>query len=275
VPLETWGGLGVHHALTVSVRDSAALLDISAGSEIGAPYSAPPQRRAFVQELGGPPRRLRIALVMTPPAAVPIDPAVKLAVTDAAKLCETLGHSVEETELPVDRDALGDAFGIIVTTNISRTLDEAARSRGKPLAREDVELVTWSAYQAGLQRTAVAYAEAIARCQQIGFTMAKFQEKYDVILSPTLGKPPISLDVLSLTPKDMGRFFTETPLFSPFTQLYNMTGQPSMSVPLHWTSDGLPIGVMFSARFGDEATLFHLAGQLEKARPWANRRPPL
>jgi Asp-tRNA(Asn)/Glu-tRNA(Gln) amidotransferase A subunit family amidase len=105
--------------------------------------------------------------------------------------------------------------------------------------------------------------------------MARFHEKYDLILSPTLAKPPVKLGALSLSPESMPAFQKEVTEFSPYTALHNITGQPSMSVPLHWTAEGLPIGVMFSAAFGDEATLFRLAGQLEKARPWAKRRPAL
>src|SRR6185369_12880611 len=108
---------------------------------------------------------------------------------------------------------------------------------------------------------------------QVGLTMAKFQQTYDIILNPTLGKPPVTLGTLSLTPKDMQAFGKEITAFSPFTSVYNVTGQPSMSVPLHWTPDGLPVGAMFSGRFGDESTLFRLASQLEKAKPWAGRRP--
>ena len=105
--------------------------------------------------------------------------------------------------------------------------------------------------------------------------MAKFHQTYDVIINPTLGKPPVPLGLLSLSPKDMKTFTKEITEFSPFTSIYNVTGQPSMSAPLHWTSDGLPVGVMFSTRFGDEATLFRLAAQFEDAKPWAGRRPKI
>ena len=127
----------------------------------------------------------------------------------------------------------------------------------------------------GQRIDAITYSRAIETAHQIGLAMARFQESYDVILSPTLAKPPVPLGRLSLAPESMKLFMKEISEFGPYTALYNVTGQPSMSVPLYWTPDGLPVGVMFSARFGDEATLFRLAAQLEKARPWAARTPAL
>ena len=139
------------------------------------------------------------------------------------------------------------------------------------LSRHDVEPATWSMYKNGNKISSVAYSRSIAYMHQVGLAMAKFQEKYDDILSPTLAKPPILLGLLSLD--DPARFGKEVGEFSPYTALYNVTGQPSMSVPLHWTRDGLPVGVMFSGRFGEEGRLFRLAAQLEKAKPWANQIP--
>jgi amidase/6-aminohexanoate-cyclic-dimer hydrolase len=127
----------------------------------------------------------------------------------------------------------------------------------------------------GLRVEAVAYSRAIAAMHQVGLQMARFLEAHDVVLSPTLARPPLPLGVLSLSPEDMSVFTKTISEFGPYTALYNVTGQPSMSVPLGWTADGLPVGVMFSARFGDEATLFRLAAQLERAKPWAGRKPAL
>jgi len=145
---------------------------------------------------------------------------------------------------------------------------------GRAVTVADIEPVTLSMSERGRAVDSRAYSRAIATTHQIGLAMARFHETYDVVLSPTLAKPPVPLGVLSLSaadPKAMARALRE---FGPYTGLYNVTGQPSMSVPLHWTPDGLPVGVMFSGRFGDEATLFRLAAQLEQARPWAQRVPP-
>jgi Asp-tRNA(Asn)/Glu-tRNA(Gln) amidotransferase A subunit family amidase len=133
--------------------------------------------------------------------------------------------------------------------------------------------VTWILAQAGRAVNAVTYSRAIATMHQVGLAMAKFQEKYDVILSPTLARPPVALGVLSLSPANIAQYTKDITEFGPYTALYNVTGQPSMSVPLHWSADGLPIGVMFSGRFGEDATLLRLAAQLEKAKPWLGQKP--
>jgi amidase/6-aminohexanoate-cyclic-dimer hydrolase len=272
---EGWNGLSAHHAVTISVRDSAALLDVSSGPELGAPYYAPPQQRPFLMEVGADPGELRIALIADSPSGTPVDSECRKAATEAAKLCEDLGHKVEEVPWPVDPEIMRGAFLTIVNVSVAKALDEAATPLGRAVTDQDVEPVTWAMARQGRDVSSVAYSRAIATIHQIGFTMAKFQQTYDVILNPTLGKPPVQLGLLSLSPTDMRTFMKEITEFSPFTAIYNVTGQPSMSAPLHWTSDGLPVGVMFSARFGDEATLFRLASQLEKAKPWAGMTPKL
>lgn len=269
--MEGWNGCSAHHAVTISVRDSAALLDISQGAELGAPYWCPPPARPFMKEVGAEVGQLRIALAIVPPGGVAVDPECKQATQDVAKLCESLGHKVEETTLPIDNVFFRQSFLTVITVSMARALEDAASVLGHAVTEADVEPATWAMYQQGKQINSTVYSRSIANMHQVGLTMAKFQEKYDVILSPTLAKPPVKLGVLSLD--DPVRYGKEVSEFSPYTALYNVTGQPSMSVPLHWTADGLPVGVMFSGRFGDEATLFRLAAQLEKAKPWANRKP--
>lgn len=274
--LEGWNGLSANHAVTISVRDSAALLDVSSGAELGAPYYPPPQQRPFLHEVGAEPGKLRIALIVDSPVGAPVDPECKKAATEAARLCESLGHKIEEAKWPMDAATLRGAFLPVVNVSVARALDEAAASLGRAVTDEDVEPVTWRMAQQGRDISSVTYSSAIAMVHQIGLMMAQFQQAYDVILNPTLGKPPVPLGVLSLSPPDIRTFAKEITEFSPFfTSVYNVTGQPSMSVPLHWTPDELPVGVMFSGRFGDEATLFRLASQLEEAKPWADRRPEI
>ncbi len=166
-----------------------------------------------------------------------------------------------------------EAFLNVVNVSVARTLADAALTLGREVTEQDVEPVTWAMSQQGRRTDVVAYARAIAMSHQVGLTMARFHEQYDVVLSPTLAQPPVPLGVLSLSPVSMPAFTKAITEFGPYTALYNVTGQPSMSVPLVWTADGLPIGVLFSGRFGDEATLFRLAAQLEQASPWADRRP--
>jgi Asp-tRNA(Asn)/Glu-tRNA(Gln) amidotransferase A subunit family amidase len=186
-----------------------------------------------------------------------------------------LGHRVEEAQLPIDNAVMRGAFVTVLGVSLARVLDDAARTLGRAVTEQDVEPVTWATMQTGMKTTGVVYSRAIATLHQIGLAMAGFQRSYDVILSPTLAKPPVTLGLLSLSQENIPTWVKEVTEFSPYTALYNVTGQPSMSVPLYWTPDGLPIGVMFSARFGEDAMLFQLAAQLEKARPWAGLRPRL
>jgi len=271
---EGWNGLSHHHALTISVRDSAALLDATGGQELGSPFFSPPPARPFLKEIESDAGSLRIALVTATPSGTPLDPECKKAALDAAKLCESLGHKVEESVLPVDYASLIGPFATVVQVSVARALDDAAAKLGRTITDQDVEAVTWARMQAGKSTSSVTYSRAIATLHQIGLTMGKFHQSYDVILSPTLATPPVPLGVLSLS-QDLASFAKVRMEFGPFSALYNVSGQPSMSVPLHWTPDGLPIGVMFSGRFGEDAVLFRLAAQLEKAQPWMNRKPQI
>lgn len=271
---ENWNGCSHHHALTISVRDSAALLDTTVGQELGSPFFSPKPVRPFLDEIGNDPGSLRIALITAAPTGVPVDPECQSAALNAAKLCETLGHKIDEATLPINNEVLRGAFFTVLQVSLARTLDDAATILGRPVNQQDVETATWAMSQAASGISSVAYSRAIATLHQIGLTMARFLQNYDVILSPTLSKPPVPLGVVSLSqdPAVFGKNITE---FMHSTSLYNVTGQPSMSVPLHWTPDGLPVGVMFSGRFGEDALLLRLAAQLEKAQPWANRKPQL
>jgi amidase len=272
---EGWNGFSCHHVVTLSVRDSAALLDATAGAELGSPFFSPAPARPFLEETKMPPGILRIALAVDTPGGTPLDSECRKAAEEAAKLCESLGHRVEEKRLPVDNSSMREAFLTVINVSVARTLSDASKTLGREVTINDVEPVTWSMFQQGRATDVIAYSRAIAAAHQVGLVMARFQENYDVILSPTLAKPPVRLGLLSLSPESMAAFGKEITEFGPYTALYNVTGQPSMSMPLHWTADGLPVGVMFSGRFGDEATLFRLAAQLEKARPWAGRKPQL
>lgn len=272
---ESWNGCSHHHALTISVRDSAALLDASCGAEPGAPYFSPRPEKSFLKEIATEPGALRIALAIPTPGKTPLDPECQKAAMDAAKLCESLGHKVEEAQLPIDDAWMRQAFLTVLRVSLARTLDDAAKPLGRSVTEKDVEPVTWLLAEVGRAVNVLAYSRAIATMHQVGLAMARFQEKYDVILSPTLAKPPVPLGVLSLSPESIDQYSRDVSEFGPYTALYNVTGQPSMSVPLHRSPDGLPIGVMFSGRFGEDALLLRLAAQLEKAKPWAGKRPPI
>lgn len=272
---EGWNGLITVHAVTRSVRDNALLLDISAGADLGDPYQAPPPARPFVAEVGADPGKLRIALMLKPTSGGAVDPECLSAARAAAKLCAELGHVVEEAQPPIDHDAVN--AGMIATLGVGTALavDGRAQRLGRPPAPDELEPVTWYFYEQGKKTDALTYARAREAFDRAGRAMAEFQRTYDVILSPTLAQPPVELGLLSLSPKDFDAFVVAVTAFGPFTALANICGQPAMSVPLAFSADGLPIGVMFAGRIGAEATLYRLAGQLELARPWFNRRPPL
>lgn len=293
---EHWSGFTVEHAISRSVRDSAVLLDLTAGPEPTSPYHAPPPLRSFADEVRTPPGRLKIAFHSEPAMPSGLHPDVVAAVDDAARLCESLGHRLTEVRPRHDRERLVQAFFTVIAAQASADLVEAARLSERPLARRDFETETWLLGMLGRRFKAVDYALALRTLQAEARRLASLYAEYDVVLTPTLACPPLPLGALRAKGAEavLQAFVVRTDLkaafeipgvieravsrvfdFMPFTPVANFTGQPSMSVPLSWNAQSLPIGVMFTAKFGDEGTLFRLAGQLEEARPWANRRPPL
>ena len=272
---EGWSGASIGHAVTWSVRDSAALLDATSGPDIGDPYWAPPPARPFLEEVGRDPGRLRIALTTTPWLAGPVDPECAEAVRGAAKLCASLGHHIEEARPQFDEAAWGQASRTIVVASLTFTLETRAAALGRPLSQDDVERITWERVQEARAFSAADYARAIHTVHRTGRAVARFLEQYDILLTPTMAKPPHPLGVLSLSNPDSAAFLAARTASVGFTALFNSSGHPAMSVPLAVSKSGLPLGVQFVARFGDEATLFRLASQLEAAQPWKDRRPPL
>lgn len=265
---EGWGGLTAHHVISRSVRDSAAMLDAIAGAAPGDPYAAPHQQGAFLSAVTARPRRLRIALQRSPISGLPVHRDCLQAVEKTARLLESLGHVVEEAQLPGSWDELGLAMWTLAATNVSLTVRRRVAELGRTLTPEVVDSTTWNAILFADTLKVEEYPAAIQTIHRQGRRMADFHRRFDVILSPTLAKPPLDLGVMRSDSADVEAYTKAVIEFMPFTQVFNMTGQPSMTVPLHWNGEGMPIGVMFSAPFGDEAGLFTLAGQLEKAEPW-------
>jgi amidase len=272
---EAMGGLVMEHALTRSVRDSAALLDATSGPDLGDPYWAPPPARPFLQEVGADPGKLRIALSFEPPTGTPVHPDCVAAVREAAKLCADLGHHVEEAAPAINAEQITQAFMAVFTAGATETADAMALLSGRTLTEDQVEPLTWAVCQMARGQNAPSYLLAHTVLHRIGRDVARFMVDYDVWLTPTLAEPPLPLGTLESTPENPLAGLMRSASYVPYTPICNITGQPAMSVPLYWNSDGLPIGTHFMGRFGDEATLFRLAAQLEKARPWAERRPPL
>jgi Asp-tRNA(Asn)/Glu-tRNA(Gln) amidotransferase A subunit family amidase len=270
---EGWGGASIAHAVTWSVRDSAALLDVTAGPDVGDPYWAPPPAGPFLAEVGRDPGRLRIALTVTPWIASPVDPECAEAARAAGRLCASLGHHVEEARPAIDEAAWRHATRVIVAANVTFALEARARALGRPLAESDVEPMTWDRVKDARTMSAADYARSIWMVHRTGRAVARFMERYDVILSPTMCKPPHPLGVLDMSTSDAERYLAAVFASIGFTSLFNSAGNPAMSVPLATSAAGLPLGVQFAGRFGDDAGLFRLAAQLEAAQPWAGRRP--
>ena len=272
---EGWAGNSVVHAITRTVRDSAALLDATSGLDVGEPYWAPPAARPYAEEVASPPRSLRVAVTTQAWNGHAVDPACVDAVTIAGKLCEELGHRVEPASPAFDAEAVAHASRIIISANVRAELERRAKVLGRSIELQDVETITWKMAKFGASLTAAEYIGAITTVHKAGRVLGKFFLDYDVLLTPTQCEPPLRLGVLDLMTDNPRAFNDAIAGTIAFTSVFNMTGTPAMTVPLHWTTDGLPVGVQFAARFGDEAVLFRLAGQLETTRPWADRRPNL
>ena len=272
---EGWSGMSTAHVVSRSVRDSAALLDATHGADPGAPYWAPPPQRAYLDEVGAPPGPLRIALQTRAFNGVPTHPDCVAAAEDAAKLCADLGHVVEPAELSIDTAAFARASQVIISSNLRATLVDRAASLGRELAPGDVEPLTYTMTSAAAEVEAADYARAIRTIHGLGRQLARFLERYDVLLSPTLATPPFPIGRLALTASDLPGFLEGLLQTVGFTQLFNATGTPAASLPLYWNGEGMPIGVQLAGRFGDEATLLRVSAQLEQARPWFEKRPAL
>ncbi len=272
---EGWGGLATQHVVSRSVRDSAAALDVAAGPEAGDPYWAPPKTGSYLAELGQSPGQLRIALQRKPLNDAEVDPDCLAAVEKTAALLESLGHRVEEAMPPGDGEELGQAILRVAACNLSLSLKTYGRLRGKAVTAEEVERVTWDCVKLAEELSVEDYPAAINSFHRQGRAMANFHRTYDLLLSPTLATPAPKLGPLHMNGTDLETFGKLVGAMSPFTAVMNMSGEPSMSLPLGWTENDLPIGVMLSAAFGREDLLFRVAAQVEEAAPWWDRRPSL
>jgi amidase len=293
---ELWRGAVVEHVLTRSVRDSAAMLDATLGPDVGAPYWPERPARPYSDEVLTEPRRLRVAFTSASLMGRAVHADCVAAVADAAHLLESLGHHVQEATPPIDRDSFNRAFLVMVAGETRADLNDARQLLGRRAKREDVEYATWALALVGQAIPAPDYAGSLRYLQRAARELGRFFEDYDLLLTPTVASPPFRHGALQPTAAERrflramgglrgGRLLRALGMlqkladsvyeFMPFTAPFNVTGQPAMSVPLWWNTEQLPIGVQFVARYGDEATLFRLAGQLERARPWFNRTPAL
>ena len=272
---DVMNGLVVEHALTLSVRDSAAMLDATAGPVPGDPYWAPSPERPFLQEVGRDPGSLRIAFSARSPLGTAVHADCGRAVDRTAELLEDLGHQVAEGEPDYDDRTFRQAFNILWFSNLAANLGWMGQRLGRELTERDCEPLTWRFAARGARCAAADYIAAVARIQRISRRVASFFESFDVWVTPTVAGPPPPLGFLHPGPgeADLRPFPRRVREFVPFTQLANATGQPAISLPLHWSAGRLPIGVHFTAGYGAESLLIRLAAQLEEARPWRGREP--
>lgn len=287
---EAWGGFVQEHVLSRSVRDSAAILDLTDAPAPGDPYWAPPKERPWLEEVGANPGKLRIAFHTDTLYAGTTHPDCKEAVEEAVKLLENLGHEVEEAMPPFPKEEMVKAYFQTVATGVAAFVDETAAKVGKKPSSSDFEPITWVLAQLGWSTSAAALEHSKNNMQRASREVASFFGKYDIFVSPTLAQPPVRVGELdptsaesfqlallrtlpfkALLDKALDSMGTNALSRTPNTQLFNQTGQPAMSVPLHWNEAGLPIGVQFAGAFGAEGTLFRLAAQLEEAKPWIDQ----
>ena len=292
----TWQGAIVEHVISRSVRDSAAILDATQGADVGAPYVIPPPQQAYMQEIEQHPGRLRIAFNTQSPIDTGVHSESIRAVEQTVGLLEELGHEVQEARPEVDGQDLAKGLLILYSAEITSLFDALIPLLGRKVKPSDVETVTWTLGLLGRTYSAGQIVKANREWELAGRIMGRFHETYDLYLTPTLAYPPVKIGELALKPVErvllkvinslgLGRLLiasgvtdklaVENLSKTPFTQLANFTGQPAMSVPLHWTPENLPCGVQFMGRYGDEATLLRLAAQLEEAQPWFDKRPPI
>jgi amidase len=291
--LEAMGALAIDHVMTRSVRDSAAALDATHGGDAGLLWGAPTPRESYLTAAGRDPGRLRVAVINSPMFAKAVDPECRAAVQATARLFTSLGHAVDEAEPKIDYAEATAAFILLFFAEMAHSIALAGELAGRPATRREIESVPWFARAYYLSRSAEAIAQAFEVQAKLARTFATFMADYDLLLTPTVGSEPIAIgalqpnkiegmmiDLASATRfeplcrmiiKELG---AKAFAWTPYTEIFNLTGQPGMSLPLHWSAKGLPVGVQVIGRYGDEFTLFQVAGQIERAQPWFDKRPP-
>lgn len=270
---EGWNGLSVHHVISRSVRDSAAVLDASHGPASGDPYAAPPFEGRYLKIVAGPSDRLRIAFQTVDHEGRTAHPSVVAVVEKAAAFLSGLGHQVEEVRAPVDGVSLKRATRTIVASNTANTLHHRGEATGRPVSESDVEPVTWAWAQEGRRLSGSDLADAIGQAHRIGRGLGVFFEGYDILLTPVFSSVPLLLGTITLQNPDLDDFYEKLRQYSAYTSLYNATGVPAASVPFAIV-DGLPIGIQIAAAYGRDDRVLGLAADIERARPWFDLRPP-
>jgi len=271
---EVWYGLFTHHVITRSVRDSAFVLDLIAGSEPGVPYEAPAKSREFLEECAHPVESLRIALWDGAGQGVRLDPACAAGLAATGDLLRGLGHDVRPAQPPCRLPELAGHLTTYICVSLAEELPLLADLMGRRIGPETVEACHLALLERGRRTSGVELSRAIAYRGELGQRMGEFFGRWDALLTPTLACLPPPIGFLSPDVADLDGYLARKRAYSPFAAIANVCGTPAMSVPLWWSEEGLPAGMMFTGPYGSEGLLFRLAGQLEGARPWHDRHPP-
>jgi amidase len=293
---EIWQGVVCEHVLTRSVRDSAAMLDATAGTTVGALYHTALPERPFLDEVGAPPGKLRIAYSSVPLMGHDVHEDCKKGLAATVALCEGLGHEMIEAHPEIDGIAMAKSFLTMICCEVRADIEEAELLLGKKATSRDFEPTTWALGLLGKHMSGSTMTAALRHLEQVARQIGRFFTKYDMYLTPTISDLPAKTGALqvqgfeAVAVKLLGSINAGGLLaafkmldsaaegvfdFVPYTVPFNVTGQPAMSVPLFWSDAGLPVGMHFVGQYGDEAGLLRLAGQLEQAQPWADRVPPV
>jgi len=261
--------------LTRTVAETAELLDLLSGYEVGDATWAPPPQEPFAAAAGRDPGRLRIGFTTQAAIDAPLDPACERAVRDAAQLLAALGHAVEKIEAPWGDQDLLQVFTMVFGTPIAMGIYFGGVVTGREPSSELVEPLSWTMWEGIRERTALDYLLARTQLTHVSRSIITLWERYDVVLTPALAERPVRVGEIDACSDDPWQDFRRSGRFTPYTAIFNVTGQPAISVPLFHGDDGLPLSIQLAGRPADEATLLSLAAQLEAARPWADRRPEL
>ncbi|MGI6856438.1 amidase [Mesorhizobium sp. 1B3] len=269
-----WYGGAYFLCCSRSVRDTAAYLDALAGALPGDPYTPPVPEASWLSLAARAPKKLRIGYTVTPPNGTPIGAEPKAAVLAAAKTLEALGHSVEEHDMPLAANEAWKTYTDMTCVQTAATFGALEALVGRPVTRDDVEPITWAIIERGRATSGIVHANQVEQCRQLSRAIAGDLAPYDIFVTPTLTQLPRPLGFYDMSETDLDRYnakWTDSVFAFPF----NISGQPAISLPLHWTSDGIPVGVQLVGRYGDEATVLAVSTQLEQHMPWKDRRPPI
>jgi len=272
---EAWQGFVAEHVVSRSVRDSAALLDATAGYCPGDPHIAPPPSRPFLDEVASPPGRLHVGVALHGAAGKPFHPDAAEAVARAARLLSDLGHEVDEVSPDYDAELLLEALMVFFAAGVGHAIEQHAAASGKKPSAELIERNNLWLWEQSRRIGSTDYVRAVSKVNTFSRQFARFFSTHDLWLTPTMAEPPPPHGYLHADVEDVPEFFRRLWQFNPINWAYNANGHPAITLPLYWNDAGLPIGVMLGARFGDDGLLFRVAGQLEEAAPWRGRHPPV